>query len=125
MVRFTQKGDFSKTLKFLAKSKNAIKSIDLDKFGKEGVEALSAATPTNTGTTASSWYYTIIKSNGIYKISFCNSNIVDSVSIAILLEYGHGTKNGGWVEGRNYIAPAIQPIFDKIAESAWKEVTRS
>ena len=88
-------------------------------------EALSAATPTNTGTTASSWYYTIIKSNGIYKISFCNSNIVDSVSIAILLEYGHGTKNGGWVEGRNYIAPAIQPIFDKIAESAWKEVTRS
>lgn len=125
MIKVTHKGDFSKTLKYLASSKSALKRIDLDKYGKEGVLALSAATPKDSGKTAESWYYTITKSNGIYKISFCNSNIENNIPIAILIEYGHGTRNGGWVEGKKYIAPAIQPIMDKIAESAWREVTDS
>lgn len=122
MIKVTHKGDFSKTLKYLASSKNVMRHFDLDKYGREGVAALAAATPTDSGKTAESWYYTITKSNGIYRISFCNSNIEGNVPIAILIEYGHGTRNGGWVEGKKYISLAIQPIMDKIAESAWKEV---
>ena len=123
MIHIKHKGDFSKITHYFQKVKKSAKIKDLDKYGKRGVEALSKATPVNTGKTADSWYYEITKENGIAKISFCNSNIQNGVPIAIILQYGHGTNNGGWVEGRDYINPAIQPLFDEIANDAWKEVT--
>ena len=123
-ISFRQKGNFSKLTNYLEKAKETVKLGDLDKYGREGVSALSSATPVDTGKTASSWYYKIEQKNGYVTISFCNSNIQNGVPIAIILQYGHGTRNGGWVEGRDYINPAIQPIFDKIAENAWKEVTK-
>lgn len=123
MIKFKQKGDFSKLTKFLEKTKEAVKLEDLDRFGKAGVSALASATPVETGSTANSWYYKIERDNGSTTISFHNSNIQNGVPIAIILQYGHGTRNGGWVQGRDYINPAIQPIFDQIANEAWKEVT--
>ena len=125
MISFRQKGDFSKLTGFLERAKEAVKLGDLDKFGRAGVEALSSATPVNTGKTANSWYYEIENKNGTATISFNNSNIQNGVPIAIILQYGHGTGTGGWVEGRDYINPAIRPIFDEIAENAWREVTKS
>lgn len=124
MIRFKQKGDFSKATHYFKKIGKAAKITDLDKYGKIGVEALSKATPIDTGNTANSWYYEIIKENGSARISFCNSNIQNGVPIAIILQYGHGTNNGGWVQGRDYINPAIQPLFDEMAKDAWREVTR-
>lgn len=125
MIRFKQKGDFSKATRFFQKIGKASRNIELDEYGKRGVEALSKATPVATGKTASSWYYDIIKEDGRTTISFCNSNINKGVPIAIILQYGHATKNGGWVQGRDYINPAIQPIFDEIAKDAWKEVDKA
>ena len=125
MISFRQKGDFSKLTRFLEKVKESVKLGDLDRYGREGVAALASATPKDSGLTASSWYYEIKHENGSVSITFHNSNINKGVPIAIILQYGHGTRNGGWVEGRDYINPAIQPIFDKIAESVWKEVTRA
>ena len=125
MISFRQKGDFSNLTNFLERAKNAIHIGDLDKYGKAGVAALSSATPVDTGLTASSWSYEIEIKNGSVIIVFKNSNIQNGVPIAIILQYGHGTRNGGWVEGRDYINPAIQPIFDEIANNAWKEVTKS
>ena len=124
MIRFRQKGDFSKTMQFLVKAKKGVKLSDLDKYGREGVAALASATPVDSGLTASSWYYKIENKGGSVTISFHNSNIQNGVPIAIILQYGHGTGTGGWVEGRDYINPAIQPIFDKIANNAWREVTK-
>jgi hypothetical protein len=124
MIKFEQKGDFANLTRYLERVKSVARLSDLDKYGKRGVEALAGATPTDTGKTASSWYYTIVNKQGSVKITFNNSNIQNGVPIAIILQYGHGTRNGGWVEGRDYINPAIQPIFDEIANSAWKEVTR-
>ena len=124
MISFRQQGDFSKLTRYLEKAKNAVKIGDLDKYGREGVAALSSATPIDTGLTASSWKYEIEHRNGSVTISFLNTNIQNGVPIAIILQYGHGTKNGGWVQGRDYINPAVQPIFDKIAENAWREVTK-
>lgn len=124
MIKFRQKGDFSKFTKYLEKVKEAAKVGVLDKYGQAGVAALSSATPVKTGLTANSWSYEIEHQNGSVSISFYNSNINKGVPIAIILQYGHGTYNGGWVEGRDYINPAIQPIFDKIIEDAWREVTK-
>lgn len=124
MISFRQKGDFSKLSNFLEKAKNTVKIGDLDRYGREGVNALASATPVDSGLTANSWYYEIKHEAGSVLISFHNSNIQNGVPIAIILQYGHGTRNGGWVEGRDYINPAIQPIFDKIANDAWKEVTK-
>lgn len=124
MISFRQKGDFSKLTSYLEKAKETIKLGNLDRYGQEGVKALSSATPQDSGKTASSWYYEIEHKNGSVSISFHNSNINKGVPIAIILQYGHGTRNGGWVEGKDYINPAIQPIFDKIASEAWKEVTK-
>ena len=124
MITFRQKGDFSKLTRYLEKAKSVVKLSDLDKYGKEGVAALASATPVDTGLTASSWSYEIKHKNGTVSISFKNSNIQNGVPIAIILQYGHGTRNGGWVQGRDYINPAIQPIFDKIANNAWREVTK-
>lgn len=123
MITFRQKGDFSKLNRYFEKLKEGIKIGDLDKYGRAGVEALSNATPKDTGQTASSWYYEIKRSNGSVFIQFKNSNVHEGVPIAVILQYGHGTGTGGWVEGRDYINPAIQPIFDAIANNAWKEVT--
>nr|DAQ19098.1 MAG TPA: type I neck protein [Caudoviricetes sp.] len=124
MISFRQKGDFSKLTRFLEKAKETVRLGDLDKYGREGVAALASATPVDSGQTANSWYYKIIHKKGSATLTFYNSNIQNGVPIAIILQYGHGTRNGGWVQGRDYINPAIQPIFDKIADSAWKEVTK-
>lgn len=124
MITFRQKGDFSKLTRFLERAKEAVKLGDLDKYGREGVAALSSATPIDSGKTAESWYYEIKNQNDSVSINFLNSNVNKGVPIAVILQYGHGTRNGGWVQGRDYINPAIRPIFDKIAESAWREVTK-
>lgn len=124
MITFKQKGNFSKLNRYLERAKEVAKIGILDKYGQAGVEALSSATPTDTGLTASSWYYKIERTKTSATIQFLNSNLNDGVPIAVILQYGHGTGTGGWVEGRDYINPAIQPIFDKIANDAWKEVTK-
>lgn len=124
MITFRQKGDFSKLNRFLEKAKETVKLGDLDRYGREGVAALASATPVDSGKTASSWYYEIVRTSEGVSISFKNSNINKGVPIAIILQYGHATRNGGWVEGRDYINPAIQPIFDRIANDAWKEVRK-
>ena len=123
MITFRQKGDFSKVTKYFERVKKGINIRSLDKYGQQGVEALSSVTPVDTGLTARSWYYEIKQEKGIVRISFCNSNIQNGVPIAIILQYGHGTRNGGWVAGRDYINPAVQPIFDEITKNAWKEVS--
>ena len=125
MISFRQKGDFSKLNKYFERVKETAKIGILDKYGKEGVRALASATPVDTGKTADSWSYDIKRQNGSVSIVFNNSNINNGVQIAIILQLGHGTGTGGWVQGRDYINPAIQPIFDKIADSAWREVTKS
>lgn len=124
MISFRQKGDFKKITGFLERAKESVNLGALDKFAKQGVAALSSATPVDSGDTAQKWSYEIKQSKGSVTISFNNSNIQNGVPIAIILQYGHATRNGGWVEGRDYINPAIQPIFDKIAEYAWREVTK-
>lgn len=124
MISFRQKGDFSKLNRYFERVREAIKIGVLDKYGREGVAALASATPVESGETADSWYYEIKRQNGSVAIEFNNSNINKGVPIAVILQYGHGTGTGGWVEGRDYINPAIQPIFDEIADNAWKEVTR-
>ena len=124
MITFRQKGDFSKLTRYLERVKEVIRRGDLNKYGRAGVAALASATPIDTGLTASSWYYEIEHANGSAVISFHNSNIQNGVPIAIILQYGHGTGTGGWVEGRDYINPAIRPIFDAITNDAWREVTR-
>jgi hypothetical protein len=125
MITFRQKGDFSKLTKFLERAKECVHLGDLDKYGREGVAALASATPVDTGKTASSWRYEIKQGRSSVSIGFYNTNIQNGVPIAIILQYGHATGNGGWVRGRDYINPAIQPIFDKIANEAWREVTKS
>ena len=122
MITFRHKGNFDKLTIYLEKAKKTARLGDLDKYGRKGVAALASATPVDTGLTASSWYYEIKHQNGVVVLNFCNSNINNGVPIAIILQYGHGTRNGGWVEGRDYINPAIQPIFDQIAKDAWREV---
>ena len=122
MITFQQKGDFSKTTKFLERALNVIKLGQLDKYGREGVAALARATPKRTGTTAESWKYEIVRSGGSVTIQWYNTHENKGVNIAVILQYGHGTRNGGYVKGRDYINPAIRPVFDEIAESAWKEI---
>lgn len=119
---FQHKGDFSKTEKFF----NALLKKDylnvLEKYGRAGVAALASATPKASGLTAASWDYKINHNGKETSIVFTNSNINNGVNIAIILQYGHGTRTGGYVAERDYINPAIQPIFDKIASDAWREV---
>lgn len=124
MIGFRHKGDFSKTSNFLKNAKNGVDLRVLETYGRKGVEALKSATPVDTGLTANSWYYKIERTKSSVKLVFCNSNIQNGVPIAIILQHGHGTRNGGWVEGRDYINPAIQPIFDEIANNLWREVTK-
>ena len=124
MISFRHKGNFSKSSQYLRRVKEAIRLGALDKYGNEGVAALASATPTDSGETAASWYYRIENNTGSVAIYFLNSNINDGVPIAVILQYGHGTGTGGWVAGRDYINPAIRPIFDKILNDVWREVTR-
>lgn len=124
MITFRQRGDFSRLTRYLERAKQTLGRGDLDRYGREGVAALASATPVDSGLTASSWYYKIENKDGSATIAFCNSNIQNGVPIAIILQYGHGTRNGGWIQGRDYINPAIHPLFDKIVKEAWKEVTR-
>ena len=121
-ISFTSKGNFSKTIKFLNKVKNVKINDILSKYGKIGVNALSQATPKDSGVTSRSWNYKIEVNNDNASIVWYNTNVVKGVNIAVILQYGHGTRNGGWVEGRDYINPAMKPIFDKIADQVWKEV---
>lgn len=123
-IGFGGKGDFSKTRKYFNNVIEAAKVEILEKYGNKGVAALSSATPVDSGLTATSWYYKIERSGSEIKLIFLNSNVNKGVQIAVILQMGHGTGTGGWVEGRDYINPAIQPIFDEIADAAWKEVTR-
>ncbi len=122
-ITFRHKGDFSKTEKFF----NSLLKLDylnvLERYGQAGVAALAAATPRDSGLTAASWDYEITHNGKETTIAFTNSNVSNGVNIAIILQYGHGTKGGGYVAGRDYINPAIQPIFDKMANEAWREVT--
>lgn len=123
-IRFRQKGDFRKTENFLKNLKNKRFLSKLDQYGKKGVDALSAATPVDSGLTASSWYYKITQTDYMTTLTWSNSNVNKGVNIAIILQYGHTTGTGGYVEGRDYINPAIQPIFDEMANEMWKEVER-
>ena len=124
MISFRQKGDFSKLSGYLERLKSKAYLSILDKYGKQGVAALSSATPVDTGVTAASWSYKIEHTKERSTLSFFNSNIQNGIPIAVILQYGHGTGTGGWVQGRDYINPAIQPIFDEIANEAWKEVSK-
>lgn len=124
MIQLKQKGNFNNLESFLERAKETIKIGLLDKYGKEGVAALEKATPKDTGLTSKSWTYKIEHGRGYSSISFLNTNIQNGVPIAIILQYGHATKNGGYVQGRDYINPAVQPIFDKLSEEAWKEVNK-
>lgn len=124
VVMFRQKGDFRRTSDFLKRVNRLNLDAILNQYGQEGVEALRAATPKDTGITANSWNYAVHKGTGSITITWSNSNIVDGVPIAVILQYGHGTRNGGYVQGTDYINPAMKPIFDKIAQRAWEEVKR-
>ena len=124
MISFRHKGDFSKANRYLERLKEVARLGILDKYGREGVAALASATPKDSGLTASSWYYKIERTNGSAKIAFYNSNIQNGVPIAIIIQYGHGTGTGGWVEGIDYINPAIRPIFNRIKDDVRREVTK-
>lgn len=124
MIRLVSKGDYSKATKYLERVREVSEIKIAEKYGRLGVAALASATPVDSGLTASSWSYEIRRSSGSVSIDFLNSNQNKGVRIAIILQYGHGTGTGGWVEGRDYINPAIQPIFDEMADEAWAEVTK-
>lgn len=122
-IKFVHKGDFKKTEKFLSKMMKRDYTKVLNKYGQMGVDALSRATPVDSGTTAASWSYKVETSGSSATIYWINNNINHGVSIAIILQYGHGTGTGGYVQGIDYINPALRPVFDKMADAAWKEVT--
>lgn len=124
MIRCTVKGDFKQTRNFLDRIRKTNFQSLLEKYAEEGVEALRNATPVRTGLTAASWDYEIIEEPGKISIYWTNSNVQEHVQVAVILDYGHATGQGGYVRGRYYISPAITPIFDKIADAAWKEVTK-
>ncbi len=125
LIRITTKGDFNNTFRFLNKmSKFQINKI-LEKYGQMGVEALRSATPIDSGKTAESWGYEISVGKEGATIHWTNTNHNKGVYIAVILQYGHGTGTGGYVQGIDYINPAIRPVFDKIAEEAWMEVVNS
>lgn len=123
MIRLTSKGNYESTMNSLKRLSRANPYSNLDRFGKAGVGALSRATPVDTGLTADSWKYRIIKDAKRPGIEWYNTNVKDNVSVAILIQYGHGTGTGGYIQGKDYINPAMRPVFDQIVASFWKEVT--
>jgi len=122
MIEFTQKGDFSRLLKYLNNIRGKRYRDILEKYAIEGVEALRLNTPVDSGLTADSWDYEILTTSKGFSINWTNSNLVDGVPVVILLQYGHATRSGSFLEGRDFINPSMKPIFDRIAESLWKEV---
>lgn len=124
MIRFKQHGDFQKTKKYLMGIRRPVKYEVLNRFGRMGVDALMANTPVDSGETARAWGYKIEEKGDRISLVFTNSNINDGVQIAVIIQYGHGTGTGGWVEGRDYINPAIRPLFDQMVEEIWKGVIR-
>lgn len=122
MIKFEEDGDYSKLNSYLQKALQGSKLSKLDKYGRQGVRALSEMTPKDTGETAASWYYEIERTDSGVIVSFCNSHVEKHVNIALILNYGHGTRTGGWVQGANYIDPAILPVFNEMAYYAWREV---
>lgn len=123
-ITFTTRGTWDKTTRYLDRLKTVQITSILNKYGQRGVAALAAATPVETSQTANSWTYEIVVKRGSYTIHWKNTHVEGGAPIAVLLQYGHGTGTGGYVQGRDYINPAIQPIFDQIAEEAWREVTK-
>ena len=124
-ITFRQHGDFSRLSKYLSKSLDTAAMRHFQRYGEEGVEALKAATPVDSGKTATSWSYEIKQNGSVYSLEFHNSNVADGwFNVAIMLDVGHGTGTGGWVEGLNYIDPAIRPIFERMAHDLWLEVTK-
>lgn len=121
-ISFTHRGDFSKTEKFFNKVLGRDYLKVLERYGQEGVRALSSATPRDTGNTAAQWDYVIQHDGNGASLGFINTNENKGVNVAVILQYGHGTRNGGYVAGRDYINPAVRPVFDKIADEAWKEI---
>lgn len=122
MIRLTSSGSFTNIERFYNKVRSGHVFANLNQYGREGVNALSNSTPVDSGLAASSWGYRIIRSRNGPTIEWYNTNVESGANVVILLQYGHGTKNGGWVSGRDFINPAIQPVFDRIAEDVWKEV---
>ena len=122
-ITFRSKGDFGKATRYFERLKEVSRKKILDKYGREGVAALASATPVESGRTAASWSYEVTDQNGVAIITFSNLNVNKGVNIAIILQYGHGTGTGGYVRGIDYINPAIQPVFNKIVNEAWREVT--
>lgn len=124
MIKFTHKGSFSKTERFLNNARKMQLRGLLESYGQKGVEALSQSTPKDTGLTASSWEYEVIQTPRGYRIVWSNSHVVDGVPIAIILQYGHGTGSGGYVEGRDYINPVMRPLFDELVTKLEEEVSK-
>lgn len=126
MIKLSSSGSFKNTEGFLRNIKEQYYMRKLDKAGQMGVEALAAATPKRSGKTASMWSYRIDNpGNGTYTITWCNDNINRNVNIAMIIQLGHGTKNGGYVAGIDYINPAMKPVFEKVEQEIWKEVTEA
>lgn len=125
MFEIRQKGDFKTLTSYLKRLSEFDKLPSLSRYGDEGVDALRAATPKDTGLTADSWNYKIVRGRSSVSITFNNTNVQNGVPIAIVLQYGHATRNGGYVTGIDYINPALRPIFEKLAEAAWEEVKRT
>ncbi|GHV49668.1 hypothetical protein FACS189499_10690 [Clostridia bacterium] len=119
MVVIKHRGNFNNTERFLKGAAKVNFRAILDPYGQQGVRALASATPIDSGKTASSWGYEIVVNKGSVSLVWTNSNVVNGVPIAILLQYGHGTRNGGFVQGRDYINSTLLPIFDRISEEAW------
>lgn len=124
-IKYTNKGDFSKTLDYFNKMENVLNNSVLEMYGQRGIEALKAATPVDSGKTAESWGFEVEKSNTTIKLIWTNSNVNDGCNIAIIIQYGHGTGQGKYVEGIDYINPAMRPIFEEISELLWREVTKA
>lgn len=123
MIEVTATGSFDNMETFLKAMADSNIFAKLERFGQMGVDALSAATPVDSGVTADSWYYEVIKDSGSWSIVWGNNHIEDGRPIAVLLQYGHATRTGGYVDGRDYINPALRPLFDQMANEAWKVVT--
>lgn len=125
MIKIKQKGDFKRACRYLSNEPKKLNNVDLDGYAMRAIRALRDATPRDTGLTAESWDYDISKTKNLVTISFYNKNIQNGIPIAILLQYGHATKNGGWVEGIDYINPSLRPVFNELANDMWEEVTKS
>lgn len=122
-ITVTQAGNFTNIEGFFKRTKKLNLKKKLEVYGKRGVDLLAAATPKDTGNTAASWYYEIVEEKGQVSIMFNNSSMIGAMPIVILIRYGHATRNGGFVEGNDFITPVIEKLFKKMANDIWKEVT--